>query len=105
MEWKTLLAYMTGIGDQELLLRSVDLVTEHRLFRKQGTGRVRLSDGECKALAEVPTIVPPDTILVWDHKLLAKIGYPISDQRVYGLCITAQREEAMAWFPYCSSPL
>ena len=53
MDWKTLLAYITGTVDQELLLRNESLVTENRLLRQQLKGRVRLSDGERKTLAEI----------------------------------------------------
>jgi putative transposase len=53
MDWKTLLAYITGTVDQELLLRNAYLVTENRLLRQQLKGRVRLSDGERKTLAEI----------------------------------------------------
>jgi hypothetical protein len=75
--WKTLLAYITGTVDQELLLRNEYLVTENRILRHRITGRVRLSDGERRtlaeigkqlgkqALAEAPTMVKPDTILAW----------------------------------------
>jgi hypothetical protein len=75
MDWKQLLAYITGSADQELLLRIEYLVTENRILRNQIQGCVRLSDGERKtlatigkqlikqALAEVTTIVTPDTIL------------------------------------------
>ena len=45
MDWKHLLAYITGTVDQELLLRNEYLVTENRILRQQITGRVRLSDG------------------------------------------------------------
>jgi transposase InsO family protein len=84
MDWKQLLAYITGSVDQELLLRNEYLVTENRLLRQQIPGRVRLSDGERKslaelgkklgkqALAEVATIVTPDTILAWHRKLIAR---------------------------------
>ena len=77
MDWKPLLAYITGTVDQELLVRNEDLVTENRMLRHQCKGRVRLSDGERKtlaevgqklgkqALADVTTIVKPDTILGW----------------------------------------
>src|SRR5881398_2076905 len=83
MDWKTLLAYITGSVDQHLLLRNEYLVTENRMLRNQIKGRVRLSDGERKALAEigdklskqalqeVATIVKPDTILAWHRKLVA----------------------------------
>jgi hypothetical protein len=35
MDWKQLLAYITGSVDQELLLRNEYLVTENRLLRQQ----------------------------------------------------------------------
>ena len=84
MDWKHLLAYITGTVDQELLLRNEYLVTENRILRNQVTGRMRLTDGERKALAdigqklgkqalkEVATIVKPDTILAWHRKLVAQ---------------------------------
>ncbi len=53
MEWKTLLAYSTGSGDDELLVRNEYLVAENRILRDQIQGRVRLSDGERKTLAEI----------------------------------------------------
>src|ERR671937_2215657 len=84
MDWKHLLASITGTVDQELLVRNEYLVTENRILRNQITGRVRLSDGERKALAkigqklgkqalkDVATIVKPDTILSWHRKLVAQ---------------------------------
>jgi putative transposase len=84
MDWKQLLAYITGSVDQELLLRNAYLVTENRILRQQIQGRVRLSDGERKTLAklgkqlgkkaleEVASIVTPDTILAWHRKLIAQ---------------------------------
>jgi len=74
MGWQQLLAYITGSVDQELLLRIEYLVTENRLLRAQIKGRIRLSNGERKTLAEigkhlgkqaleeVATLVKPDTI-------------------------------------------
>jgi len=52
MDWKQLLAYITGSVDQELLLRNEYLVAENRILHQQITGRVRLSDGE--RIREVP---------------------------------------------------
>jgi hypothetical protein len=83
MDWKQLLAYITGTVDQELLVRNEYLVTENRILRHQLKGPVRLSDGERTALAEssqklgqqalkdVATIVKPDTILGWHRTLVA----------------------------------
>jgi putative transposase len=53
MDWKTLLAYITGTVDQELLLRNEYLVTENRILRNQIKGRVHLSNGERTSLAEI----------------------------------------------------
>ena len=84
MDWKTLLAYITGSVDQHLLLRNEYLVTENRILRNQIKGRVRLSDGERQALAElgqklgtqalheVAKIVKPDTMLGWHRQLVAQ---------------------------------
>src|SRR5262249_4943295 len=84
MDWKTLLAYITGSVDEELLLRNEYLVAENRILRKQMKGRMRLSDGERKTLAEIGkklskkalkdiTIsVKPETLLAWHRKLVAK---------------------------------
>ena len=84
MDWKTLLAYITGSVDQELLLRNEYLVTENRLLRTQIKGRIRLSDGKRKTLAEigkklgkqalkeVASSVTLDTILAWHRKLIAQ---------------------------------
>jgi hypothetical protein len=84
MDWKQLLAYITGSVDQELLLCNEYLVTENRLLRKQITGRMRLSDSERTTLAvigkklgkhaleEIATIVKPATILAWHRKLVAQ---------------------------------
>ena len=46
MDWKRLLAYITGSVDQELLLRNEYLVRENRVLRGQVTGRLQLTDGE-----------------------------------------------------------
>jgi putative transposase len=114
MDWKTLLAYITGTVDQELLMRNEYLVTENRILRDQIKGRLRLSDGEHKALAdigeklgkqalqEVAKIVKPDTILGWHRKLVAQKcdgsqqrkapGRPTIDQEVETLVARMARE-------------
>ena len=75
MNWKRLLAYITGSVDQELLLRNEFLVTENRILKNQIKGRLQLTDLERislaeigkrlgrMALAEVAQIVRPETIL------------------------------------------
>jgi hypothetical protein len=41
MDWKRLLAYITGSMDQELLLRNEYLAAENRILRNQLKGRWR----------------------------------------------------------------
>jgi transposase InsO family protein len=83
MDWKTLLAYVTGSVDEQLLLRNEYLVTENRIMRRQIKGRVQLTDADRttlaeigkqlgkQALEEVTNIVKPDTILGWYRQLVA----------------------------------
>jgi transposase InsO family protein len=114
MDWKHLLAYITGTVDQELLLRNEYLVTENRILRNQLTGRVYLSDGERKTLAEighklgkqaleeVAHIVKPDTILAWHRKLIAQKfdgsiqrtapGRPMINQELEALVVRMAQE-------------
>jgi len=114
MDWKVLLAYITGSVDQALLLRIEYLVTENRILRNQIKGRVRLSDGERKTLAEigkkigkkaleeVDHIVKPDTILAWHRQLVAQkfdgsqqrktLGRPKIDAELEALVVRMARE-------------
>src|SRR5215468_10528488 len=83
MDWARILAFVTGMVDQELLARSEYLVAENRILKAQLKGRLKLSDaeratlaeiGHClgrKVLAEVANVARPDTILAWS-KLIAR---------------------------------
>ena len=53
MEWKTMLSYISGSVDEELLLRNEYLVAENRVLRNQPQGCLRLTDGERRSLAEL----------------------------------------------------
>lgn len=55
MDWKGLLAHITGSVNQEILLRNEYLVKENRLLRGQVAGRLQLTDGERRILAEIGT--------------------------------------------------
>jgi transposase InsO family protein len=79
-----LLACVTGLVEDELLLRNEYLATENRILRKQIEGRIQLTDAERQILAEIgkklskqalediATIIKPDTILAWHRKLVAQ---------------------------------
>ena len=51
MDWKTLLAYISGSVDEELLLRNEYLAAENRILRDQLKGRVQLTDGRDRSAA------------------------------------------------------
>jgi len=82
--WARLLAYVTGLINQELLLKNEYLAAENRILRAHLPARLRLSDPERstlaeigkrlgrKALAQVACVAKPDTILAWYRKLIAK---------------------------------
>jgi len=94
MSWKTMLAYVTGSVDEEVLLRNEYLAQENRILRAQLKGRVKLSDPDRitlaeigkrlgrKALQEVANIVRPDAILAW-HRMLVAIKFDGSKKRPY----------------------
>ena len=114
MDWKTILAYITGSVDRELLLRNEYLVADNRIPRNQLQGRLRMTDGERRTLAEigkqlgkrtleeVASIVRADTILGWHRKLVAKKfdgsknrtypGRPRIDEKLEELIVRFARE-------------
>jgi hypothetical protein len=78
-----LLAYVTGLINQRLLVQCEYLTAENRILRSHVAGMLRLSDSErCtlaeigsrlgrKHLNEVACIVKPETILAWYRRLIA----------------------------------
>src|ERR671911_881767 len=82
--WARLVAYVTGLVSQELLLRNEYLAAENRILRAHLPSRFRLSDPERstlaeigkrlgrKALKEVACVAKPDTILAWYRRLIAR---------------------------------
>jgi putative transposase len=84
MDWARILAFVTGMVDQELLARNEYLAAENRILKAQLQGRLKLTDAERatlgeighrlgrKALAEVANVARPDTILAWYRKLVAR---------------------------------
>ena len=82
--WARLLAYVTGLINQELLLKNEYLAAENRILRAHLPARPRLSDSERatlaeigkrlgrKALSQVACVAKPNTILAWYRKLIAR---------------------------------
>jgi hypothetical protein len=82
-KWIRLLAYVTGLINQELLVQNEYLAAENRVLRAHLPTRLRLSDPEKstlaeigkrlgrKALAQVACVAKPDTILAWYRTLIA----------------------------------
>jgi len=82
--WARLLAYVTGLINQELLLKNEYLAAENRILRAHLPVRLRLSDPERstlaeigkrlgrKALAQLACVAKPNTILAWYRKLIAE---------------------------------
>src|SRR2546430_8452151 len=84
LHWARLLAFVTGLVNQELLLRNEYLTAENRVLRAHLPSRLRLSDSERstlaeiakrlgrKALREIARVAKPDTILAWYRRLVAQ---------------------------------
>jgi hypothetical protein len=82
--WARLLAYVTGLVNQKLLLQNEYLIAENRILRAYLPARMRLSDPERSTLAEigkrlgrtalqqVACVAKPDTILAWYRRLIAR---------------------------------
>jgi putative transposase len=83
-EWARLLAYVTGLVNQQVLLQNEYLAAEKRILRAQLPKRLRLTDPQRstladigkrlgrKALEQVACVVKPDTILGWYRRLIAQ---------------------------------
>ena len=80
MDWARILAFVTGMVDQELLARNEYLAAENRILKAKLKGRLQLSNAERatlgeighrlgrKVLGEVANVARPDTILAWYRK-------------------------------------
>src|SRR3954454_2691316 len=78
-----LLAYVTGMVNQQLLLQNEYLIAENRILRSHWPARVRLTDPQRatlapigkrlgrQALEHVASVAKPETILAWYRKLIA----------------------------------
>jgi putative transposase len=83
-KWARLLAYVSGLVNQKLLLQNEYLAAENRILRAHLPARMRLSDPQRSTLAEigkrlgrtalkqVACVARPDTILAWYRRLIAR---------------------------------
>jgi hypothetical protein len=53
MDWARILAFVTGMTDQELLARNEYLAAENRILKAKLKGRLKLSDAERATLGEI----------------------------------------------------
>lgn len=109
-----LLAYVVAAINRDLLLRCEYLAAENKILRAQINGRPRLCNEEKKSLArvavqmgrkllaEVASIVTPETLFRWHRELVArkfdgsrkraKQGRPPTDEEVEALVLQFARE-------------
>jgi putative transposase len=115
-KWVRLLAYITGMVNQRLLLQCEYLLAENRILRSQVPTRPRLSDAQRstlaeigkrlgrKYLAEVACLAKPATILAWYRRLVAQKfdgskrrsypGRPRISADIEGLIVQMPRENS-----------
>src|SRR5580700_10047436 len=115
-DWFRLLGYVTGLVNQELLLKNEYLVAENRILKAHIGGRLLLSDGEKatlaeiakrvgrKALAQMARVAKPETMLAWYRKLVAQkfdgakprsaLGRPRVGQELEDLVVKLARSNA-----------
>jgi transposase InsO family protein len=113
-KWVRLLAYVTGLVNQRLLLQNEYLMAENRILRAHLPNRLRLSDPQRstlaeigkrlgrKALAEVTVVARPETILAWYRRLVAQkfdgskhrksLGRPPIPGEIVGLIVQMAKE-------------
>ena len=93
-QWARLLAYVTGLVNQQLLLQNEYLAAENRILRAHLPNRLRLTDPQRATLAEIGKrlgrkaleqlawVAKPDTLLAWYRRLVAQ-KFDGSRQRSY----------------------
>jgi hypothetical protein len=107
MNWATIIGKITGTVDQHLIQRNDYLLAENRILHRRVENRIHFSDAErivlAKAakplgrslLAEIATLVSPDTLLRWHRRLVensapsnpAIIGRPPTDSVIVDLVL------------------
>jgi len=85
IKWIRLLAYVTGLVNQELLLQNEYLTAENRVLRAHLPARLRLSDPERSSLAEIAKRL--------GRKVLAQVACLGQTGQHFGLVSEAHRSE------------
>jgi len=115
-KWMRLLAYVTGLVNQELLLQNEYLVAENRILKAHLQPGFRLTNGERitlaeigkrlgpKALQKVAGIAKPDTLFAWYRRLIAHkfdgskqrrtVGRPRIHRKLENLVVRLARENS-----------
>jgi putative transposase len=115
-KWARLLGYVTGLVNQQLLLRNEYLAAENWILRSHLPSRLTLSDPERSTLAEtgqrlgrrglgqVACVAKPETILGWYRRLIARKfdrskrrsypGRPLIYRESEGLIVRMARENS-----------
>ncbi len=115
-KWARLLAFITGLVHQQLLLQNEYLAAENRILRSHLPARLRLSDPEPSTLAEMckrlgrrgleqkAGVAQPDTILAWYRRLITRKfdgtkrrcyrGRPTIDGETEALIVRMARENS-----------
>jgi putative transposase len=118
-----LLAYVTGLVNQQLLLQNEYLIAENRILRSHLPVRVPLTKAQRATLAEiakrmgrraleqVASVAKPETILAWYRKLIAGKfdgskhraypGRPAVSQEITDLVVRMAREYQLGIRSHC----
>jgi len=125
--WARVLAYVSGLVNQDLLLQVEYLAAENRILRAHLPDRLRLTNDHRSTLAEigkrlgrkslekVATAAKPETILGWFRKLVAQKfdgskyhsypGKPATSSEVVNLIVRLARENSSWGYDHIAGAL
>ena len=109
MDWRKVLAYITGTVDEELLLRNEYLAAENRILKGQLKGRLRLTDPQRKTLAEIGYRLGRKAGYERIAGALRNLGYSVADQTIgnvlrrHGIAPAPDRKRKTTWAEFIRS--
>ena len=102
MDWARILAYVTGVVDQELLARNEYLAAENRILKARSKGRLQLSDAERalskfvgKAAVVAPWLASRLSARAWIH---ASDGVSVRPRETTSRSTTISQHQPLAPF-------